>query len=200
MNLKILLISFFTVLGINTAIGQKSDTTFFANNQIRSIELIQNETKVLTMFNSLDGENLLGKGDFVYSYFDNTMNMSRVVDIKNGRISKEYWTSNNDTIYNSADFDKKFYKQVNAFINYISANLSYSNEALAHHIEGNVRISFIVNKNGEITQIKPLTNIGFGLEDKSIDLISKYKKWGIITIDKKPVSCYFRFPLIYNLQ
>lgn len=188
------------LLGTLTAIGQKRDTTFFANNKIRSIEEDQQGIKVLTVFNSLEGENLLVEGDFVYSYFDNSMNMNRFVDVKTDRISKEYWVSNNDTIYNSADFDKKFKKQISAFLNYIYANQSYSNEALDNRIEGLVKISFIVDKNGEITQIKPLTNIGFGLEDISINLISRYKKWGIITINKLPVSCYFRFPIKYKLQ
>lgn len=200
MDIKFFQLGLLMLLGTLTAIGQKRDTTFFANNKIRSIEEDQQGIKVLTVFNSLEGENLLVEGDFVYSYFDNSMNMNRFVDVKTDRISKEYWVSNNDTIYNSADFDKKFKKQISAFLNYIYANQSYSNEALDNRIEGLVKISFIVDKNGEITQIKPLTNIGFGLEDISINLISRYKKWGIITINKLPVSCYFRFPIKYKLQ
>jgi uncharacterized protein YjhX (UPF0386 family) len=200
MDKRLFQLGLFMILGTLTILGQKRDTTFFADNRIRSIEMDQQGIKVLTVFNSLDGDNLLGKGDFIYSYFDSTMNMSRVVDIKAGRISREFWTSNNDTIYNTADFDKKFNKQITAFINYIYNNQSYSKEALEKRIEGNVKISFIVDKNGEITRIKPLTNVGSGLEDVSIQLISKYKKWGIITIDKVPVSCYFRFPISYRLQ
>jgi len=188
------------ILGTLTILGQKRDTTFYADNKIRSIEMDQHGKKVLTLFNSLDGDNLLSKGNFNYSYFDSTMNMSRVVDVNSGRISREFWISNNDTIYNTADFDKKLNKQISTFTNYIFSNLSYSKEAKEKRIEGNVKISFIVDKKGYITQIKPLTNVGFGLEDVSIKLISTYKKWGIITINKVPVSCYFRFPIYYRFR
>jgi len=60
-------------------------------------------------------------------------------------------------------------------------------------------IGFIVDKTGMITQIKPLTNIGFGLENASIDLLKKYKKWGVLYLNSKPISCYFTLPFTYRL-
>lgn len=188
----------FLSIGVTNAFCQKSDTTYFENRKVRSIEVKQNETKVLTKFFSEDGENLLLKGTFKYSYFDSYMNLERIVEVEKCIITREYWINKQDTIFNRAKFADNMNEQVNTFYRYISRKLKYPNEAFDKKIEGDVMVSFIVDKTGEITQIKPLTEIGYGLETSAVELIMKYKKWGKIIVDNNPVNCYLRLPVRYK--
>jgi len=188
----------FMTLGIVSGYCQKRDTIFYMNKNIRSVEIKKGSEKVLEKFYSEKGENLLINDKFHYEYFDSIMKMPRILDVENNKITQEFWTTNTDTIYNLAKFDPDFDKKVMKFFRYISNNVVYPKEAFEKHIEGVVMVSFIVDKTGMITQIKPLTNLGYGLETASMDLISKYKKWGILYLKSKPINCFFQLPITYH--
>lgn len=199
-NNKFYFLFFFILIGINSTFSQKNDTVFYSNKNIRSVEVGKNQEKVLLNFFSEKGENLLLQNSFHYEYFDSLMLMKRVVDVENKKITQEFWVSNNDTIYNNAKFGPDFDDLVIKFYKYVYEHLDYPREAINEKIEGKVIISFIVDKEGRITQIKPLTTIGFGLEDNAIKLINRYKKWGRIYLNYVPISCYFRLPISYRLH
>ncbi len=198
-NLKNNLILIFVILGIGSIYCQKRDTVFYSNKNIRSIEIHIDKDKVLEEFNSETGENLLINNKFHYEYFDSIMQMHRVLDVENKMIAQEFWISNNDTIYNLAKFEPDFDKKITKFFTYVYNNLVYPSEALDKKVEGKVMVSFIVDKNGIIQQIQSLTNIGYGLEAASIELLKKYKKWGILYLNSKPINCFFRLPITYHL-
>ena len=198
-NLRNNLTLIFMTLGIMSIYCQKRDTIFYSNRNIRSIEIQKDKEKVLEKFNSETGENLLINDKFHYEYFDSIMQMRRVLDVVNYKIEQEFWISDNDTIYNLAKFEPDFDKKITRFFTYISNNLVYPTEALNKQIEGKVMVSFIVDKNGMIKQIQPLTNIGYGLEAASIELLKKYKKWGILYLNSRPINCFFRLPITYRL-
>jgi len=199
MNLKNSLILIFMTIGIMSSFCQKPDTTFYAEKKIRSIQYQKDGEVRLLKFFSENGENLLTDNKFHYENFDLNMGMSRIVDVANNKIVQEYWVSGVDTIYNNAKFEPDFDKKIEKFFRYISNNTVYPSEALEKQIQGKVVISFIVDKTGMITQIKPLTNIGFGLENESIELLKKYKKWGVLYLNSRPINCYFTLPFTYRL-
>lgn len=199
LNIKNSFILIFMTIGIMYSYCQKRDTIFYTNKNIRSIEIQKDGEKILQDFYSEKGENLLIKNSFHYEYFDSIMQMSRILDVDNKKIIQEFWISNTDTIYNLARFEPDFDKKITKFLKYVSNNLVYPTEALEKHIEGKVMICFIVDKNGMIKQVQPLTNIGYGLEITSIELLNKYKKWGILYLNSKPINCFFRFPITFRL-
>ncbi len=199
LNLKICLVVILMTIGIMSANCQKCDTTYYSNKKIRSIEVEKNGEMVLKKFVSELGTDLLTKQDFDYTYFDSLMAMTRIVIIKDNSVNREYWVSNQDTIYNRAKFEPDFDLKVAKFYKYVSRELTYPIDALKKGIQGKVLISFIVGKDGLIKQIKPLTNIDYGLEAASIELINKYKSWGILYLDAKPIEVYFRLPIMYHL-
>ncbi len=180
--------------------SQKNDTTFYGKNNIRNIEVKHKKDKMLLSFFSIKGENLLVKDNFKYSYFDSIMGSIKVVLVENKSISQEYWISGNDTIYDKAKFDPIVDTQVNRFINYISNHLVYPIYAQTKGISGKVYVSFVVNKTGDITQLKALTKIGYKLEETALNLVTKYGKWGCVKINKEIVNCYFRLPVNFVLQ
>ncbi len=199
LNLKNCLVVIFMSMGIMSAYCQKSDTTYYSNKKIRSIEVEKNGEMVLKKFVSELGEDLLAKQDFDYTYFDSLMGMTRIVEIKNNSVNREFWISNQDTIYNRAKFEPDFDVKVAKFYKYVSRKLTYPTDAFEKDIQGKVMISFIVDKDGLIKQIEPLTNLGYGLENASIELINKYKNWGILYLNARPIEVYFRLPIMYHL-
>lgn len=199
LKLKTILILLLITIGTISGYSQKQDTILYSNGNIRSIEIKKDNDKILLEFFSEKGENLLTKTNFQYEYFDSVMLMSRAIVIEDKKIIQEIWYLNGDTIYNRTKFEPEFDAKVKKFFTYVSNNLVYPKEALNNEIEAKVMISFIVDRNGIIQQVKPLTNIGYDLEKSSIELINKYKVWGVLYLNSKPISCFFRLPISYRL-
>jgi len=85
------------------------------------------------------------------------------------------------------------------YSNYISNKLVYPEIAQNKGITGKVFVSFVVNKTGEITNIKTLTNIGYKLEETALNLVVKYGKWGFVKLNNETVNCYFKLPVTFSL-
>ncbi len=63
----------------------------------------------------------------------------------------------------------------------------------------NVIVEFVVSKDGKISDIKALTNYGYGMEKEVIRLIKISRKWIPATIDGKPVNAIRRQPVTFAI-
>jgi hypothetical protein len=63
-----------------------------------------------------------------------------------------------------------------------------------------VIVQFIVDKNGTISEIKPLTKHGFGMEEEVLRVIKMGPNWLPATIDGKPVKAYRKQPLTFQVD
>lgn len=200
LNTKAILPLLMLTLGINIANGQKLYPVYYSNGNIRSIEKDVDGKRKLVEFRSEKQEDLLTQPNFHFEYFDSIMQMARVLDIENFKIVLDYWHSNNDTIFNEIQFEPKFDRQSANFMSEIYKNLVYPQEAVNVFYEGTIKLGFIVNKKGEIKNVKALTELGFGLEKAGIELLNKIKDFGIITIKSKPINCYLTLPIDFRLD
>lgn len=62
-----------------------------------------------------------------------------------------------------------------------------------------VIIQFIVNKDGSINDITPLTSFGYGMEEEAIRVIKKAKKWQPALVNGKPVNAFRRQPIFFGV-
>jgi len=87
---------------------------------------------------------------------------------------------------------ESFYKQ-------IASNLSYPKEAAEKKVEGSVFISFIVEKDGTLSDVKVTRKLGYGLDEEAIKAVKTSKKWNPGTNDGKPVRVKFDIPVKFSL-
>ncbi|PXY01449.1 hypothetical protein DF185_08160 [Marinifilum breve] len=193
-----LLIAFLAIA--NLIYCQNRDTVYYSNGLIRSITMEVGEKKELIVLNDFSGQDIMNKGDFIYEYFDSEMSMTRYLDIQNKSILKEYWINQSDTIFNSANFDDGFINLVISYHRKVSSKVKYPKGARKRGVQGKVMISFIVDKSGEIKNIKPITDIGYGLEQSAVEVINRKLNFGKICLEGKPVSCYFKLPINFILR
>lgn len=60
-----------------------------------------------------------------------------------------------------------------------------------------VVIQFIVDKEGNISEVKPLTNRGFGMEEEAVKIIKKGPKWVPAIQNGRQVKAYRKQPITY---
>ncbi|NVO18496.1 MAG: TonB family protein [Bacteroidetes bacterium] len=83
---------------------------------------------------------------------------------------------------------------------FIADNIRYPQQAAESAIEGTVFISFVVNANGSISDIKILRGIGGGCDEEAIRVIKMMPKWIPGKQDGKPVPVLFNLPVKFSLE
>lgn len=185
--------------------GQNCDTTFYYNSTTpKSISCIEGKKKkaktIIKSFFNIEGENILKGEDLSYEFFDEEYQMNRVIVIKDGQSYEDYWHAGSDTLYNNFKHDPSFDKQSLEFFTFLQKNMRFPQKARDSNM-GNrlVWVTAIVNKNGELTDIKVTTNHGLGLEEEALRVVTKFSVWGIITYKGKHISHFLRIPINFKL-
>ena len=63
-----------------------------------------------------------------------------------------------------------------------------------------VIVQFIVDKNGNISDVKTLTNFGYGMEEEVLRIIQKGPAWSPASQNKRPVRAYRKQPIIFVIE
>ena len=88
----------------------------------------------------------------------------------------------------------------NEFTRWVFKNLTYPEEAKRNGIQGRVICSFVVDTNGNITEIKILRGVDPSLDREAIRAISKSPKWTPGKNRGKPVRVSYTFPVVFQLK
>lgn len=87
-----------------------------------------------------------------------------------------------------------------AFYRYVSKNLKYPNQAKRIGIKGKVYVSFVIDKDGSITQVEVLKGIGGGCDEEAIRVLQNAPKWNPGKQRGKPVKVRMHLPIAFALQ
>ena len=61
--------------------------------------------------------------------------------------------------------------------------------------EGNILISFVVETDGSLSDVKVVRDLGFGTKEEALRLMSKSPKWSPGIQDGKPVRVAYNLPI-----
>lgn len=85
------------------------------------------------------------------------------------------------------------------FYNYLNSNLSYPPLAVQHHIEGNVKLAFIVDGDGSVKNVTIVNDIGYGCSEAIIKLLMQSKKWNPAMLHGKPIATNYTLEVPFKL-
>lgn len=86
------------------------------------------------------------------------------------------------------------------FYKTISSNIKYPEAAIKNKVQGTVFISFIVEKDGSLSDIKIDRKLGSGTDEEAVRVIGLTSKWNP-GIDKgKPVRVKYNIPVKFSLS
>lgn len=86
-------------------------------------------------------------------------------------------------------------------INHIQEHFSYPDQALLDKLQGEVWVRFIIDKDGNVTNIKALGPKGGKiLKDEAIRVVSNLPKFNPATKAGKPISVKYGFPINFSLE
>lgn len=87
-----------------------------------------------------------------------------------------------------------------ARIKYLAENIKYPQMARESGIQGRVFVTFVVEKDGSVTDVKVLRGIGGGCDEEAIRVIENMPKWNPGKQRGKPVRVQFNMPILFKLN
>lgn len=102
-------------------------------------------------------------------------------------------------IYDIADKSPEFYKGDDALPEFIFENIEYPSVAKTQNIEGVVQLSFIVETNGFVSNIKAVRGVNGGCTEEAIRVMQN-SKWKPAEKNGKHVRYRMNYPITFNLK
>ena len=109
-------------------------------------------------------------------------------------------TANADTVYTIVDQMPQFPGGEQALMDFVSKNVKYPEEAKNKNIAGRVFVSFVVEKDGSINEVKVLRGIGGGCDEEAVRVIKSMPKWKPGKQKGQPVRVNFQMPFVFKLD
>ena len=100
----------------------------------------------------------------------------------------------NDIVYNTAGIEVKpdFPGGMGEFYKYFAKNYRTPN---VKKLNGKVYVSFVIEKDGSIGEVKVLRDIGYGTGEEAIRVLNNSPKWLPGEQDGRKVRCAFSLPI-----
>ena len=178
---KITLITAATVMIIICSTGcknnQKTENNSLINNNVDSTCISGNSTN---------------QDKFTVSQNDTTSPVTISNNAKN--------INNNEPVYDNVDVYPIFKGGMENLPKFLKANLTYPESARSNNIQGEVKVSFIVEKDGSITNINIIQGFNKACEDESVRVVSLFPNWTPGKKDGKVVRTRLTLPLKFSLQ
>lgn len=85
------------------------------------------------------------------------------------------------------------------FRKWIAENFTYPKAAIDAQVKGTILVSFVVEKDGTLSDIKAVQDLGFGTGEVAVDVLKKSKKWSPGIQNGKPVRVAYSLPIRLDL-
>ncbi len=87
-----------------------------------------------------------------------------------------------------------------AWAKFLQKNLRYPYMAQEAGVQGKVYISFVIEKDGTLSDVKLVRGIGYGCDDEAIRVIKKSPKWEPGMQNKSNVRVRYNMPINYTIS
>jgi tonB family C-terminal domain len=109
-------------------------------------------------------------------------------------------TKKNDMVFDVVEVMPQFPGGQIAMLKYIMENMKYPEQAMKEGIQGRVAVRFIVEKDGSISDVKPILSVHPLLNKEAVRVVESMPKWTPGKHNGKPVRVRFNLPVMFKLN
>lgn len=114
-------------------------------------------------------------------------------EIRASRITED------ENVYSDVEVCASFPGGMDALKTFLSTTVRYPEAAEQNNVQGKVVVSFIVEKDGSITQVRIAKSVNVDLDKEALRVVNKMPKWNPGTNKGVPVRSYFTLPVTFRL-
>lgn len=114
-------------------------------------------------------------------------------DQKNIKVKKE----DKNAIYSTAEITEKpeYPGGIELFYKFVAENFKISDEAYENKLKGKVYVTFIIEKDGSLTDFKILREIGYGTGEEVLRVLKQCPNWIPGKLNDEPVRTLYSLPI-----
>ena len=105
-----------------------------------------------------------------------------------------------DEIFQVVEQDPEYPGGIEALYKYIQSNIKYPQLAKENNITGRVFVTFVVEKDGSVSNVKAARDIGGGCGAEAVRVVKSMPKWTPGKQRGKAVRAAYTLPVNFNLQ
>lgn len=109
-------------------------------------------------------------------------------------------TKKNNMVFDVVEVMPQFPGGQIAMLQYIMKNIKYPEQAMKEGIQGRVTVRFIVEKDGSISDVKPVLSVHPLLNKEAVRVVESMPKWTPGKHNGKPVRVRFNLPVMFKLK
>lgn len=108
-------------------------------------------------------------------------------------------TKKNDMVFDVVEVMPQYPGGPIAMLKYLMENIKYPEQAMKEGIQGRVTVRFIVEKDGSISDVKPILSVHPLLNKEAVRVVKSMPKWSPGKHNGKPVRVRFNLPVMFKL-
>lgn len=109
-------------------------------------------------------------------------------------------TKKNDMVFDVVEVMPQYPGGPIAMLKYLMENIKYPEQAMKEGIQGRVAVRFIVEKDGSISDVKPILSVHPLLNKEAVRVVESMPKWSPGKQNGKPVRVRFNVPVMFKLN
>ena len=109
-------------------------------------------------------------------------------------------TKKNDMLFSVVEVMPQYPGGQIAMMKYIMENMKYPEQAMKKGIQGRVAVSFIVEKDGSISNVSPIHPVHTLLDKEAVRVVKSMPKWSPGKQNGKPVRVQLIVPIMFKLN
>lgn len=105
-----------------------------------------------------------------------------------------------EMVFTVVEHSPEFPGGFRAMKDYLSANVQYPDLAAKANVSGKVFVSFVVERDGQLTNLTLLKGIGFDCDDEALRVVKAMPRWLPGTQSGRTVRVKYNLPIVFGLK
>lgn len=105
-----------------------------------------------------------------------------------------------DSAFTKVDVDPEFSGGREALLRFLGRSIRYPVDAIKGNIQGKVIISFVIEKDGALTNLKVFKGVDKSIDDEALRVMKLSPPWNPGLVSSKPVRVAYKVPISFALS
>lgn len=115
-------------------------------------------------------------------------------------VTPQVTTATEEEVFVVVEEDPEFPGGMDALYQYLASNIRYPKQAKEEGIQGRVFVNFVIEKDGSVSNVKVLRDIGGGCAEEAMRVVQAMPKWKPGRQRGKRVRTQYTLPINFNLK
>ncbi len=150
-----------------------------------------------------EGAYLNDKKNGIWKWYYKVGRPSSIEEYVEGELKKvQFYTIGGTKQKGKAEIESKpkFKGGIDKLIKYLSKTIKYPIEAQSLGVEGRVRVKFVVDTDGSITNVSIVESLGYGCDIEAARVVENMPNWEPGKQHNLPIKVYYTLPIKFSLE